>query len=525
MRKFNVSALCMPEEDYMVDITGKLQQIKAMIDKREYFTINRGRQYGKTTTLFALEEFISDEYTVILLSFEGLGQEVFSSEKNFCSEFLNLIRDALELSGHGVDEYEKWENESVKDFSSLGRHIRQVCRDSTSKYVLMIDEVDKSSNNIIFLDFLSKLREKYIARKAKRDFTFHSVILAGVYDIKNIKLRLVQEGFHKPEFGETVINNSPWNIAADFDVSMSFSAPEIETMLAEYEKDYHTGMDISEIANEIHDYTNGYPVLVSRICKHIDEMLGKIWNVESVREAVKTMLQEDTPLFQSLVKNLTSNVNLSDLVYKIIMADLKVSFNLQDTHVNLGYRYGFFKRDHNRVGIANKIFEMCLTNYFISQELHGRIKAIPLRVADEEGVIVNDGFNMQTCLEKFAKYYDEYYSNKDVKFIEKHGRYFFLFFISSILNGSGFVHLESQSSDHKRRDVIVNFLDQQFIIELKIWRGGKLHDKAFSQLLGYMDKRGLNEGYLLTFDFRQKKEQKQEWVEVGDGKRVFNVIV
>jgi len=375
-----VVALCVPEEDYMVDITDKLKQIKAMIDEWEYFTINRGRQYGKTTTLFALEEFLSDEYTVISLSFEGLGQETFSSEKNFCSEFLNLIRDALELSGHGVDEYGKWENESVKDFPSLSRHIRQICRDSESRHVLMIDEVDKSSNNIIFLDFLSKLREKYIARKAKKDFTFHSVIFAGVYDIKNIELGLVQEGFHKPEFGETVINNSPWNIAADFEVRMSFSAPEIETMLVDYEKDYHTGMDIPEIANEIYDYTNGYPVLVSRICKHIDEKLGKKWNVESVRESVKVTIQENIPLFQNLIKNLTSNVNFSNLVYQIIMADLKVPFNLDDLYVNLGFRYGYFKNDHNRVVISNKIFEVRLTNYFISQELHDRIKVIPLRL-------------------------------------------------------------------------------------------------------------------------------------------------
>ena len=33
--------------------------------------------------------------------------------------------------------------------------------------------------------------------------------------------------------------NSPWNIAADFLVDMSFSAKEIEGMLNKYESDYH----------------------------------------------------------------------------------------------------------------------------------------------------------------------------------------------------------------------------------------------------------------------------------------------
>ena len=40
-----------------------------------------------------------------------------------------------------------------------------------------------------------------------------------------------------------------------------------------------------------------------------------------------------------------------------------------------------------------------------------------------------------------------------------------------------------------------------------------------------MDKRGLNEGYLLTFDFRQKKDPKQEWIDVEDDKKVFNTVV
>ena len=48
---FNTTAICRPKEHYMVDITEKLKQIKRMVDAGQYFTINRARQYGKTTTL------------------------------------------------------------------------------------------------------------------------------------------------------------------------------------------------------------------------------------------------------------------------------------------------------------------------------------------------------------------------------------------------------------------------------------------------------------------------------------------
>lgn len=50
--------------------------------------------------------------------------------------------------------------------------------------------------------------------------TFKSVILAGVYDIKNLKHKLRNDDEHK--------YNSPWNIAADFNVDMSFSQKDID---------------------------------------------------------------------------------------------------------------------------------------------------------------------------------------------------------------------------------------------------------------------------------------------------------
>ena len=49
----------------MVDISERIIQIKAMVDEEKYFVINRGRQYGKTTTLAALKKYLSSEYVVV----------------------------------------------------------------------------------------------------------------------------------------------------------------------------------------------------------------------------------------------------------------------------------------------------------------------------------------------------------------------------------------------------------------------------------------------------------------------------
>ena len=52
MRKvFNTDGYCDPELHYMVDLFGRLNEIRVMVDAGQYFTVNRARQYGKTTIL------------------------------------------------------------------------------------------------------------------------------------------------------------------------------------------------------------------------------------------------------------------------------------------------------------------------------------------------------------------------------------------------------------------------------------------------------------------------------------------
>ncbi len=84
-KKFNIAGLCLPEYHYMVDISDKVEEIMSYIEAGEYFTMNRARKYGKTTTLEALKERLQKEYTVFSISFEGLTSETFASENTFCT--------------------------------------------------------------------------------------------------------------------------------------------------------------------------------------------------------------------------------------------------------------------------------------------------------------------------------------------------------------------------------------------------------------------------------------------------------
>ena len=86
---------------------------------------------------------------------------------------------------------------------------------------------------------------------------FQSVILAGVTDVKHLKIQI--------RGNEDEKENSPWNIAADFTGDMSLSQDGIKGMLEEYEADHNTGMNTCEIAEMIYDYTKCYPFLYRRL--------------------------------------------------------------------------------------------------------------------------------------------------------------------------------------------------------------------------------------------------------------------
>lgn len=133
---------------------------------------------------------------------------------------------------------------------------------------------------------------------------------------------------------------------------------------------------------------------------------------------------------------------------------------------------GFVKNDHGTLVIANRLFETRLYNLFLSEEeISGKIFAAG--TTDKNQFIQNGKLNMDLVLKKFMMCWEELYSSADEKFIEDNGRKFFLLFLKPIINGIGNYYIESRTRDHGRTDVIVDYRGEQFVVEIKIWRGNE----------------------------------------------------
>lgn len=517
-RYFNITGSCNPEKHYMVNLDGRLAQIKAMIDSGEYFCINRGRQYGKTTLLKALEQYLREEYIVLRMDFQFFDAGDFQNTETFVMAFAQELHDQMEvkecISDSLLERLHKIENGEggFTRMSSLFRWLSAWCRSSANPIVLMIDEVDSATNNQVFLDFLAQLRGNYLERETIP--TFQSVILAGVHDIRNLRQKIRPDSEHK--------HNSPWNIASSFDVDMSFNVADITGMLGEYENDHHTGMNIDAIAQLIYDYTSGYPVLVSSICKHMDKKHA--WQESAISEAVGIMLKEDSALFDSLINKIEDNQDLYDYLYQILIDGEDISYNPDDSVIRLAKMYGFVKEKDGLVVIANRIFEMRLYNAILTSKKMQNTIMYRTGAVDKNQFISNGQLNMDFVLEKFILHFNDIYGSKPDKFEEEDGRKLFLLYLRPIINGVGNYYIEAQTRSSRRTDVIVDYLGKQYIIELKIWRGDEYNAQGEQQLSDYLDYYHIDKGYLVSFNFNQNKQPGMHIIELN-GRTIVEAMI
>lgn len=251
-----------------------------------------------------------------------------------------------------------------------------------------------------------------------------------------------------------------------------------------------------------------------RICKGMSP--SKAWTRIGIDEAIKLILAESNTLFQSLTKNLNNYPELKRSIRSILMEGTRLTWNHQQDAITQLQMYGLIRNDHNTVKIANRIFEIMLYNLFISdEELKSNVFSREGELAKNQ--FVTDGkLNMRLILERFIETYTQVCGPLVDRFKEKDGRELFLLYLKPIINGTGNYYIEAQTRDQTRTDVIVDYLGEQYIIELKIWRGPRYNADGEKQIKEYLDHWNLDTGYMLSFNFNKNKEPGVRQVRIDD---------
>jgi hypothetical protein len=453
------------------------------------------------------------------MNFQGIGTAVYESDIAFGQFFYSELYDALQSS----EEFEQ--KEALADLAppqtmkEVSKRITEIVKMTTKKLVVLIDEVDASSNYDAFLHLLGTLRSKYLNRRDPQDYTFHSVVLAGVHDIKSLKFKL-----RNPDDAQT---NSPWNIATDFKVKMEFNPDEIAYMLRQYSEAENVAMDFEELSQKLYYYTSGYPFLVSKLCKNIAEDIlptkedKSCWTLDDLEQSVQLILKENNTNFDSLIKNLENHEGLYDLTYRVLIEGEHIPFSPDAPISRLGRMYGVFKEKEGSIKIHNRIYEQRIYSYMtihlIEKGKIGGSHYLGSQFTQDDGSL-----DLERVLRKFQAFMKEQYSQKDNRMLEREWRLVFLAFLKPILNGQGHDFKEVETSEEKRLDVVVTYLQWKYILELKRWSGEKNHQKGLKQLADYLDIHGVQKGWLLIFDDRKNKEWKEEVIKF-EGKEIFAV--
>ncbi|MCP5046043.1 MAG: AAA family ATPase, partial [bacterium] len=336
-REFNTTGICLPHKHYMADRSAGINDIVRMVEEGKYFTIDRPRQYGKTTVLFQVEKELGKMgYLVISISFEGVGDLIFAGEERFAPSFIKILRQTLKKTHNRLVDSILPKESNPASLPELSDVITEMIETSNKKVVLQIDEVDNAGKNQLFLRFLAMLRAKFLAGERGLETTFHSVILAGVHDVKNLKQKIRPDGEHQM--------NSPWNIAVDFDIDLNLSPDEIADMLSQYTHDRSVTVDIPLFADKLFYLTSGYPFLVSYLCKMIDEKIlpgkkEKTWEPEDLENALQMTLMRDNTNFESLIGKLENNPELYDFVFDIVMNEREYSYNPHEKMMRSAFMY------------------------------------------------------------------------------------------------------------------------------------------------------------------------------------------
>ena len=206
------------------------------------------------------------------------------------------------------------------------------------------------------------------------------------------------------------------------------------------------------------------------------------------------------------------------------MEGTKLTFNTQNDEIEQLQMYGLIRNDNNSVRVSNRILETMLYNMYMSEEEMNSNVFFNNGSLDRNQFIKDGNLDMTAVLSGFIRTFNLVIRDPDKRFREENGREYFLLYLKPIINGTGNFYIEAQTRDLTRTDVIVDYHGEQFIIELKIWRGARYNEEGEQQICEYLERFDLQTGYMLSFCFNKNKVKGVKEIQIN-GKKLIEATV
>jgi len=507
---FNTAGLCNPENHYMIDPLPRLREIDDLIHKELYFTIHAPRQTGKTTYLHALARKLNAEgnYVSLVVSFERAGYRSIAIEEAYRA----LRRSIYEAARLQLPEtYHPVLPESVPQYD-LKSYIGEWCIALSKPLVLLIDEIDALFDDTL-IAVLRQLRDGYQSRP---QYFPSSLALVGLRDVRDYKIRLRSDT-------ESLGTASPFNVKAESLMLGNFSLEDTRELLLQHTRE--TGQEFTEeVIAEIFRLTIGQPWLVNALSNQIvSKILVNDYTLpitlETVNRAkIELILRRDTHL-DSLADKLREE-RVKRVAQAIIRGD-SIAFDIFDDDIVYLRDLGLIK-PNPPIEFANPIYAEIIPRIMASP----MYESIPKEIQPYGFVKTDGSLDMEKLFTDFQKFYRR---NADVwlqrfEYRESAQHLLLMAFLQRVINAGGEI-VREMALGNQRLDMLVRYKSFEYAIELKIRRDTYTLEDGQEQLARYLDKVGLDHGWLVIFDPRDLPwEQKLFMREIQyEGKRLIHV--
>ena len=152
MKTFNTAGTCRSNNHYMVDITDRLEIIRKMVAKGDYFCINKSDQHEAAITMDDLRTYLGDAgYCVFSIDIDSFREYQYESELSFGAAILDAL---CWCPHHGL-----LRNMDRKPLFEL-LHFQDVSKQACPLYVLRdrIQKFASSSSNPVVLLYVFNLK-------------------------------------------------------------------------------------------------------------------------------------------------------------------------------------------------------------------------------------------------------------------------------------------------------------------------------------------------------------------------------
>lgn len=492
----------------------RLPGARELIDEDLYFVVHAPRQTGKTTVLNALAQDLNADGRHVALRFSCERAEPAGNDYGAATmEILEAIAEAA--SAHGLPpEFmppSPWPEASPG--SRLKAGLAAWARTSPLPIVLFFDEIDALAGNSL-ISVLRQLRDGYTARPAPFPT---SVVLCGMRDVRDYK---AASGGNPMTLGTT----SPFNVAVESLRISDFTRDQVAELYGQHTTE--TGQEFKpEATARAFDYTQGQPWLVNAIAREITREMRveppEPITVSHVDQAKERLILARATHLDSLAARLREPRVQRVIEPLIAGADLPKVDATYDDDVSYAQDLGLIAAG-NDVRVANPIYQEVIVRLLTA----GMQRAI--RVEPRSFLLPDGRIDFRKILTEFTEFWR---ANGEILVAEEGyhetaPQLVFMAYLQRVVNGGGLVDREF-GAGRGRIDILVrkpytdtegNPAMQKEAVELKVRRPRRDDPlvTGLSQLDRYLDRLGMDTGYLIVFDRRPKPLRSHVRTEVSD---------